>query len=56
MPRSDRSSAPRLGKVDLTRKLDRPVYEKNLLKRQTRLSRIQPAYLLHQHAGVIIFE
>ena len=47
---------PMLGKVDLSRRLDRKTYNKKLKKLQLRLSQIQQAYLIRGHSAVVVFE
>ncbi|NOD83349.1 MULTISPECIES: polyphosphate kinase [unclassified Ruegeria] len=47
---------PKLSDADLTRKLNKKVYFDQLIKLQTRLARIQQAYLFHGLKGVLVFE
>ncbi|MCA0906669.1 polyphosphate kinase 2 [Ruegeria marisrubri] len=47
---------PKLSDADLTRKLNKKVYFDQLAELQTRLARIQQAYLFHGLKGVLVFE
>ena len=47
---------PRLSKVDLSRSLDVPVYEKELARVQQQLRSIQHAYLKSGNSAAIVFE
>ncbi|NOC82443.1 MULTISPECIES: polyphosphate kinase 2 family protein [unclassified Ruegeria] len=47
---------PKLSDADLTRKLNKKVYFDQLIELQTRLARIQQAYLFHGLKGVLVFE
>ena len=47
---------PKLSDADLTRKLDKKAYFGQLVELQTRLARIQQAYLFHGLKGVLVFE
>ncbi|NOC90716.1 polyphosphate kinase 2 family protein [Ruegeria sp. HKCCD6604] len=47
---------PKLSDTDLTRKLNKKVYFDQLIELQTRLARIQQAYLFHGLKGVLVFE
>ncbi len=48
--------SPRLSAVDLSKKLEVPVYQKELAKVQQRLLTIQQAYLKLGHSAAIVFE
>ena len=48
--------APRLGSIEMDRRLGRARYERKLARLQHRLTQIQQAYLLEGRAGVIVFE
>ena len=53
---SQKHKPPRLSAVDLSKKLEIPVYQKELAKVQQRLIRIQHAYLKLGHSAAILFE
>ena len=51
-----KNQPPRLSKVDLSKTLDVPVYEKELAQVQQQLRTIQQAYLKLGHSAAIVFE
>ncbi len=53
---SSNHKPPRLSKVDLSKTIEVPVYEKQLAEVQQRLIRIQHAYLKAGHSAAIVFE
>ncbi len=53
---TEKQKFPRLSKVDLSRTIEVPVYEKELAKVQQRLRTIQQAYLKLGHSAAIVFE
>ena len=53
---SGKHKPPRLSKVDLSKKLEVPVYEKQLARVQQELRTIQQAYLKLGHSAAIVFE
>lgn len=49
-------SPPKLKAIDLDQRLDERTYAKKLAKLQLKLTKIQQAYLVQGHSGVIVFE